>query len=182
MTDYGVGGYGFSREQGSIQNEVVICAFNYTCVLWAPTNGLNNNRQTGEPTDYSIVDSYDENKRSIQCGGINYCINTLREKNPNCLILMISSPVFLQTKKGYDMSKTNVAGESLNHFVNMQKECCRLNYVPFLNLLEMVQFCEDDFDDDLLHYNNQGYSKLLVPSTYSSLVRNGFCRLFINKR
>ena len=165
VKDYGVSGYGFSCEQGSIQNEVNYCDTKDIYVLWASTNDFNNNRLAGEPTDYSMKDSFNEKKRSTQCGGINYCIKSLREKNPTCLIVMISSSCFFQTEKGFDMSKTNDAGESLRHYVEMQKECCRLNKVPFLNLLEMVSFTKDDFGPDLLHYNNQGYSKLIAPTT-----------------
>lgn len=165
VTDYGVGGYGFSREQGSIQNEVDYCDSKDIYVLWASTNDFNNNRRAGKPTDYSESDSFCEAKRSTQCGGINYCIKSLREKNPNCLIVMISSSKFFQTEKGYDMSKKNAAGESLKHLVDMQMECCRINRVPFVNLLDCVSFSEEDFCPDLLHYNNQGYSKLVLPTT-----------------
>lgn len=165
VTNYGHNRYGFSRKQGSIQDDVDNCDVKDVYVLWASTNDFNNNRKAGAPTDYTLVDSFNDKNRDTQCGGINYCITHLREKNPDCLIVMISSSVFFQSEKGYDFTKTNETGETLLDYVEKQRECCRLNNVPFLDLLENVSFSKDDFREDGIHLNEKGYQKLILPTT-----------------
>jgi len=89
--NYAHGGYGFSSLQGSIQNladDADVCDY---YILWASTNDITNQRECGQYTDYTEYDSYDESKLTTQCGGINYCIKTLRDKNPNCVIMFIST-------------------------------------------------------------------------------------------
>lgn len=165
VIDYGCGGYGFSYKQGSIQDEVDNCDVHDIYVLWASTNDFTSNREAGASSDYTIKDNYRESNRVTQCGGINYCIKRLKEKNPNCLIVMISSSIFFQSLNGYELSLTNDTGESLAYYVKMQSECCRINKVPFLNLLESVDLEESDFQGDKLHYNEKGYQKLVIPTT-----------------
>ena len=163
--DYGRGGYGFSCKQGSIQDEVDNCNVKDIYVLWASTNDFTSNREAGVPSDYTSKDNYNESKRETQCGGINYCIKRLKEKNPDCLIVMISSSIFYQSQNGHDVSLPNKTGKSLAYYVKMQSECCRLNKIPFLNLLECVKLEESDFQGDKLHYREKGYQKLLIPTT-----------------
>jgi len=165
VTDYGKSGYGFSINQGSIQDEADNCDVKDIYVLWASTNDFNFNQPAGIPTDFTFRDNYSPNSRITQCGGINYCIKTLKEKNPNCLIVMISSSLFLQSEKGYNMSVTNGTGKNLVYYVNAQWECCRINKVPFLNLLDSINLTREDFCIDCLHYNENGYNKLVIPST-----------------
>ena len=162
--NYGISGFGFSRYQGSIQDEADKCGIHDIYLLWASTNDFNFNRPVGVPSDYTLFDGYNEKNRNTQCGGINYCIKTLKDKNPSCTILMLSSSVFFQTEKGYDFTKTNEIGNNLIQYVVAQRECCRTNKVPFLNLIETLTLTESDFDGDMLHYNESGYSKLVKPS------------------
>lgn len=165
VTDYGQYGYGFSSDQGSIQDEVNGCDIKDIYVLWASTNDFRNNRIAGEVTDYTKYDNFNENKRVTQCGGINYCIKRLREKNPDCLIVMISSSIFIQTDTGYDESFANGTGETLARYVELQNKCCQQNGVPFLNLLSFDFLKESDFREDGLHYYPSAYEKLVIPTT-----------------
>lgn len=81
VTTYGVGGAGFSSLQGtSIQQQVDGAAVHDIYILWCSTNDYNGNRECGEWSDYTELDSYDESKLVTQCGGINYCIKKLLEK------------------------------------------------------------------------------------------------------
>lgn len=164
-TDYGMGGFGFSSDQGSIQDEADRCESKDIYVLWASTNDFNNNRPAGKYSDYTWEDNYNERNRKTQCGGINYCIKKLREINPNCIIVFISSSVFFQSEKGYNLEKTNETGRTLAYYVDLQEKCCKINKVAFLNLLDLGIFNEEDYRGDKLHYNKLGYKKLIVPTT-----------------
>lgn len=83
VTTYGVGGAGFSRLQGhSLQQQVREAGIHDIYVLWASTNDFTNNRAIGSWSDYTAEDNYNEERLDTQCGGINYCIKTLLEKNP----------------------------------------------------------------------------------------------------
>ena len=75
VVTYGVGGAGFSIEQGcSLQKQVDEAGVYDIYVLWASTNDYVNSRPCGNPLDYTALDNYDEGKLNTQCGGINYCI------------------------------------------------------------------------------------------------------------
>ena len=80
VTTYGVGGAGFSCEQGySIQRQVDTAGVYDIYVLWASTNDFNNNRPCGTWKDFTAEDGFDASKLATQCGGINYCIRKLLE-------------------------------------------------------------------------------------------------------
>ena len=92
VTTYGVGGAGFSNKQGyTLQKQVEDAGVYDVYVLWASTNDYNNSRECGTWQDYTVYDNYDPRKLTTQCGGINYCIKTLLEKNPKAEIYFTAS-------------------------------------------------------------------------------------------
>ena len=107
ITDYGVGGAGFSllSSVSNIQFQVdnacdetkqVYDAY----LLWASTNDYRLcNDRAGVSTDYTIDDGFSTEGRKTQSGGINYCIKRIKEKAPEALILFVSStPLFDDAK------------------------------------------------------------------------------------
>ena len=75
VTTYGVGGAGFSSEQGhTLQQQVREAGVHDIYILWASTNDYMNNRECGEWTDYTEFDGYDESKLTTQCGGIKHIL------------------------------------------------------------------------------------------------------------
>lgn len=161
--NYGKSGYGFSILQGSFQDIVDSVDVHDIYLLWASTNDIRNNREVGSYLDYTLGDNFNESSRLTQCGGINYAIRKLREKNHNCLIVFVSSNVFFSKIYGYCLSESNEAGFTLIDYVEGQKNCCANYNVPFVNLLQLISLESIDFNSDLLHLNNSGYAKLVVP-------------------
>lgn len=61
VVTYGVGGAGFSREQGcSLQRQVDSAGVYDIYILWASTNDYTNSRECGNWQDYTVFDGYDE--------------------------------------------------------------------------------------------------------------------------
>lgn len=167
VTDYGVGGAGFSSLQGySLQQQADKAEVKDIYILWASTNDCTNNREIGEWTDYTQFDNYDVNKLSTQCGGINYCIKTLMEKNPKCEIYFFTSLRFFGKEYGYNpfSSTTNDAGYTLMQYIDAQKKCCKYYSIPVLDQfsLQGVNLFNYSvyYKDDKLHMNEGGYEKI----------------------
>lgn len=167
VVDYGVGGAGFSSLQGfSVQQQANKAEKKDIYILWASTNDCTNNREVGEWTDYTQYDNYDTNKLTTQCGGINYCIKTLLEKNPECEIYFFTSLRYFGQDYGYNpFSKdTNAAGYTLTQYIEAQKKCCEYYSIPVLdqfaiqgvNLFNYQVY----YKEDKLHMNNKGYEKI----------------------
>ena len=166
VVTYGVGGAGFSSEQGySLQRQVDTADVHDVYVLWASTNDFNGNRPVGKWSDYTELDGYDRSKLNTQCGGINYCIRTLRQKNPRAHIYFFTSLRFFSRESGYNPYSTdvNATGKTFADYVQAQMECCRYHGVPVLDQFSQQDVDADNYEiyylDDKLHMNELGYRR-----------------------
>ena len=167
VVTYGVGGAGFSREQGcTLQRQVDSADVFDVYVLWASTNDYTNNRECGSWQDYTALDGYDETKRSTQCGGINYCIKTLLEKNPQAEIYFFTSLRFFGKDAGHNPFSTepNGTGKTFAEYVQAQKDCCAYYGIPVLDQFNLQGINEFNVSlyylGDKLHMNVAGYEKI----------------------
>jgi hypothetical protein len=179
VVTYGVGGAGFSREQGcTLQRQVDTADVYDVYVLWASTNDYTNSRECGSWQDYTAFDNYDESKLSTQCGGINYCIKTLLEKNPKAEIYFFTSLRFFGQDAGNNpFSMTpNKTGKTFADYIEGQKACCAYYGIPVLdqfNLQGINQFNVSYFyKEDLLHMNEDGYRR--IGPVQAAFLANGF--------
>lgn len=167
VTTYGVGGAGFSSLQGhTLQQQVQEAGVYDIYVLWASTNDYNNSRECGEWTDYTEFDNYDESKLVTQCGGINYCIKTLLEKNPRAEIYFFTSLRFFSKEDGYNpfSKNTNDTGKNFAQYIEAQKQCCEHYGIPVfdqfnlqgINIFNYTQY----YLPDKLHMTDAGYRKI----------------------
>jgi len=181
IRDYGVRGAGFSilTSEDSIPRQVELACSDMTpaydiYILWASSNDfIKCNDNVGNLTDYSAYDNYSLSSLGTQCGGINYSITKIKEKAPNALILFLSSiPVFI-TDKGYSLNCSD--SDEMSYFVMMQKKCCLIHGVAFLDQFNGSAFTQQNFNDyyqtDGIHLNENGYKMLLKPqiSFFSSV-------------
>jgi cephalosporin-C deacetylase-like acetyl esterase/lysophospholipase L1-like esterase len=167
VVTYGVGGAGFSIDQGySLQKQVDTAGVYDVYVLWASTNDFTNDRPCGSWSDYTAADGYDETKRHSQCGGINYCIRRLLEKNPRAEIYFFTSLRFFGTDSGHNPYSvtSNKAGKTFAEYVEAQKACCAYYGIPVLDQFNLQGINEFNvgnyYKDDLLHMNEEGYRRI----------------------
>ena len=167
VVTYGVGGAGFSIDQGySIQKQVDTAGIYDVYVLWASTNDYTNSRPCGSWTDYTAADGYDESKLVTQCGGINYCIRRILEKNPEAEIYFFTSLRFFGSDAGHNPFSTspNKTGKTFAQYVEAQKACCAYYGIPVLdqfNLQGINEFnVEHFYKSDLLHMTEDGYLRI----------------------
>ena len=179
VVTYGVGGAGFSREQGyTLQKQVDEAGVFDIYILWASTNDYTNARECGSWQDYTALDGYDESKLSTQCGGINYCIKTLLEKNPNAEIYFFTSLRFFNRDAGWNpfSKEPNKTGKTFADYVQGQKDCCAFYGIPVLdqfNLQGINRFNVHKFyKEDLLHMNEDGYRR--IGPVQAAFIANGF--------
>ena len=174
IDSYAVGGAGFiktSEITNSIQNQVdKACAEDNPVydiyVLWASSNDLfniENGGSIGDYLDYTEIDNYDTSKLNTQCGGINYCIKKIYEKNPSAKIVLFTSiRVFNNGEKGYNIDYTGDNG--LNKLVEKQIKCCERYGIPYLNQYKDFQinlFTKDVLvQEDDCHLTNAGYNAI----------------------
>lgn len=138
---YGKPGHGFSCNQGSIQNQVNEAYKHDIYILWASTNDIQFNHPIGKATDYSIYDNFNKQKRETQCGGINYCIQTLKKKNPECIIYIFTSLKFFSAY-GYGYKRKIESEEhdnpnTLYDYIQGQIACAQFNNIQYLNQWEV---------------------------------------------
>lgn len=167
VTTYGVGGAGFAVRQGyTLQQQVRDAGVHDIYVLWASTNDYTNSQPVGSWSDYTAADSFDEEKLHTQCGGINYCIKTLLEKNPSAEIYFFTSFRFFSAEPGYNPFSTdgNLIGTSFSEYVEAQKECCRHFSIPVFDQFELlganIYNYQLYYTQDRLHLNEDGYRKI----------------------
>lgn len=160
VTNYGVGGAGFSSLQGkSLQQQVDEAGVFDIYILWASTNDYTNNRENGSVTDYTELDGFDEKKLVTQAGGINYCIKKIYELNPNATIYFFTSSKAFMNPGGYDPLDSN----GMARYVEMQKQICELHGIPYLDQFTKAgynTFNQNLFYEDPIHMNEEGYKKL----------------------
>ena len=167
VTTYGVGGAGFSNKQGyTLQKQVEEAGVYDVYVLWASTNDYNNSRECGTWQDYTVYDNYDKRKLSTQCGGINYCIKTLLEKNPNAEIYFFTSLRFFGADAGHNpySAEPNKTGKTFADYIEAQKACCAYYGIPVLDQFNLQGINEFNVDlyyvGDKLHMNEAGYRRI----------------------
>ncbi|WP_373398427.1 SGNH/GDSL hydrolase family protein [Algoriphagus halophilus] len=130
VTNYGVGGAGFSSLQGkSLKQQIDEAGVFDIYILWASTNDYKNNRAIGSYTDYTEFDDFDEEKLVTQAGGINYCIQKIYELNPNATIYSFTSSKAFNNRGGYDPFDEN----GMVKYVEIQKQICELHGIPYLD-------------------------------------------------
>jgi len=178
VTTYGVGGAGFALSKGySIQRQVDTAGVHDVYVLWASTNDFMGNKECGSWKDYTEYDNYNESRRDTQCGGINYCIRKLREKNPDAEIYFFTSLRFFKRDSGYNpFSKdTNTTGKTFADYVKAQIECCRYHAVPVLDQFSLqgvdIHNYSGFYESDKLHMTTEGYRR--IGPVQASFLANG---------
>lgn len=166
ITNYGVGGAGFSSLQGkSIQQQVDEAGVFDIYILWASTNDYTNHRTIGTYTDYTEFDNFDKDKLTTQAGGINYCIKRIYEKNPNATIYFFTSSKAFMDRGGYDP----FVEHGMNAYVEMQKKVCELHGIPYLDQFSLGGFNIYNMNlyyYDPIHMNTLGYQKLGALQVY----------------
>ena len=167
VVTYGVGGAGFSSEQGcTLQWQVDTAEVFDVYVLWASTNDYTNSRECGTWKDYTVYDNYDESKLTTQCGGINYCIKTLLEKNPEAEIYFFTSLRFFGQDAGHNpfSAEPNKTGKTFADYIQAQKDCCAYYGIPVLDQFNLQGINEFNmslyYKGDKLHMNEAGYRKI----------------------
>ena len=167
VTTYGVGGAGFSAEQGfTLQKQVEEAGVYDVYVLWASTNDYVNGRECGTWKDYTAYDNYDKRKLNTQCGGINYCIKTLLEKNPKAEIYFFTSLRFFGADAGHNpfSREPNKTGKTFADYIEAQKACCAYYGIPVLDQFNLQGINEFNVDlyytADKLHMNEDGYRRI----------------------
>lgn len=160
VTNFGVGGAGFSSLQGkSLQQQVEEAEVFDIYILWASTNDYTNKREVGSYTDYTEFDEYDQSKLVTQAGGINYCIKKIYEINPNAQIYFFTSSKAFNDRGAYDPFADNGMAE----YVTMQKKICQLHGIPYLDQFTLGGYNvynKDLYYTDQIHMNEAGYKKL----------------------
>ncbi|WP_075352694.1 SGNH/GDSL hydrolase family protein [Algoriphagus marinus] len=162
ITNYGVGGAGFSSLQGkSLQQQVDEAGVFDIYILWASTNDYTNQRENGSYTDYTEFDGFDPEKLKTQAGGINYCIKKIYELNPNATIYFFTSSKAFNNRGGYDPFEPN----GMADYVEMQKQICEIHGIPYLDQFTLGgynTYNQELYYRDPIHMNVAGYKKLGV--------------------
>ncbi|WP_247233792.1 SGNH/GDSL hydrolase family protein [Telluribacter sp. SYSU D00476] len=160
ITNYGVGGAGFSSLQGkSLQQQVDGAGVFDIYILWASTNDYTNHREVGNYTDYTEFDGYDKAKLTTQAGGINYCIKKIYEINPRAVIYFFTSSKAFNDRGGYDP----LYAQGMSRYVDMQKRICELHGIPVLDQFALGGYNiynKHLYYTDPIHMNAAGYKKL----------------------
>ncbi|MGN6616185.1 MAG: SGNH/GDSL hydrolase family protein [Ilyomonas sp.] len=160
VTNYGVGGAGFSSLQGkSLQKQVDEADVFDIYILWASTNDYTNKRDIGSYTDYTEFDGFDKKKLTTQAGGINYCIKKIYEINPHATIYFFTSSKAFNDRGGYDPFYKKGMAE----YVEMQKKVCALHGIPVLDQFYLGGYNiynKDLYYHDPIHMNAEGYKKI----------------------
>lgn len=167
VTTYGVGGAGFALDQGySIQKQVDTAGVHDIYILWASTNDFTNSRPCGTWSDYTAADNYSEEARMTQCGGINYCIKKIMEKNPRAEIYFFTSLRFYSQEAGYNpfSAETNETGKTFAEYIEAQRQCCLHYGVPLLDQFSLqginIFNYKAFYKDDNLHMTEEGYRRI----------------------
>ena len=167
VVTYGVGGAGFSSMQGyTLQKQVEEAGVYDIYVLWASTNDYTNSRECGTWKDYTALDGYDKSKLTTQCGGINYCIKTILEKNPKAEIYFFTSLRFFGADAGHNpfSDQPNKTGKTFADYIEGQKACCAYYGIPVLDQFNIQGINEFNVDlfyvKDKLHMNEDGYRRI----------------------
>lgn len=167
ITNYGVSGAGFSQltqdENIPFQVDKMLASnqqFDFV-IFWASSNDFEKaSNYCGTADDYTEVDDWDAVSLETQCGGINYCLNKLKEYSPNTIVIFLTSlPVFNRGERGYSKAYSMIDG--MQNFVVKQIDCCKNNKVLYFDQFNVVSFNIDNYslyyENDRRHLNRNGY-------------------------
>lgn len=176
---YGKNGYGFSRNQGSIQDQVDEAQIHDIYILWASTNDYTNNREIGEYSDYTELDNYDKTKLDTQCGGMNYCIQTLQTKNPDAKIYIFCSLPFFLYPGGYQRNteNRNKLGYTFYEYIEAQMQVAEYHKLKYLKQFDIpvltLERSEDYYLEDKFHMTARGYANVGIYQLYFMSTERG---------
>ena len=167
ITDYGVGGAGYSSLTAGGTNDVQSQVRRATSeeaqafdiyLLWCSTNDYSMNVEVG-----SITDSL----TTTQNGGLNNCIKMIYHKNPKAKIIMFTS-----LKIPYDDYDGCASDGKLANYVRGQQAVAQYYGIPCVNLFDAIQFnqynCDQYITSDKVHLTVPGYM-LFADLTCSAL-------------
>ena len=169
---YGIGGYGFSINRGSIQKQVDTALSHDIYILWASTNDYTGNELIGDCHDYTTVDNFDVGKLNTQCGGMNYYIKQLRQKNPQAKIYIFCSLPFFIYPGGYQKQSNDVNDiyKSFYEYVDAQIQVAQYNGLKYLNQFEFsfltLEKSTEYYKEDKFHMTEKGYANVGVYQLY----------------
>lgn len=171
LFSHGISGAGYSNltQENGVQYAVDRCCRrdkpHDIYLLWSPSNDFSKGRATiGTLSDYTEADGFDTTKLSTMLGGMNYCYQKLKQKNPDAEILLFTTlPIFNKGAAGYDTLYTDSIG--LRHYVDAQIEWAKAHDVPYLDLFRRSGFTHSNYgpyyQKDKLHPNVEGYKHLV---------------------
>lgn len=168
LTVYGIGGQGFATPSGNVQEQVDRAGIHDIYILWCSTNDLAANVYPGSIFDFTITDGYNQKARKTQCGGINYCIKAIREKNPDAKILMFGSQKFFTSEIGciWDTKTTNTLGYPYRHYITLQAVCAQRAGIPFFDTWNTLPVNTTNYKpyflSDHLHNSKTGYANIAL--------------------
>ena len=135
VTSYAVEGAGLAQGQGyDLQRQADEARVSDIYVLWLSNEDYLWCQLLGDTASYSAKDGYSAKSRLTQCGGLNYCIQKLREKNPKATIYVFAP---LDDSNGVNgtliSTKRNAVGYSMAESIQVLKKCCARQGVRVLN-------------------------------------------------
>ncbi|MCR5313106.1 MAG: SGNH/GDSL hydrolase family protein [Bacteroidaceae bacterium] len=170
---YGKYGRGFATTSGdNIMEQVDKAPIHDIYILWCSTNDYANSVPVGDIDDYTIKDGYDRTRLNTQCGAMNYCIKTLKEKNPEAQIYIFGSLKHFGDIGGYikDANMPNNTGKNFYSYVVKQKEVAEANNIPFLNQFDLpcinINTKDRFYKPDNYHLTVDGYYNIGIYHLY----------------
>lgn len=168
IRDYGIRGAGlclYTLPGYGLQEQADDVAFagrpDYDAYLiWAPSNDFQKGGTIGQVTDYTAADGFSQSKRATMCGGLNYCLHSIRQKDPDaCVLLLTTMPIFNKGSEGYDPNATGQ--QAMRRYVDAQILWCQHNDVPYLDLFRQSGLTQSNHKkymlDDEIHLSEAGY-------------------------
>jgi len=175
IADHGINGAAYSNV---VQENGVQTAVEWSChydppygiyLLWSSSNDFSKGGdKIGHLSDFTEADGYDSTRLSTMLGGMNFCYQKIRQKNPQAEILLFTSlPIFNKGRAGFDTLYTQDVG--LRQYVDAQIEWARAHDVPCLDLFRRAGFSHENYglyyQSDAIHPNVRGYRHLRVLTT-----------------
>ena len=134
-------------------------------ILWCSTNDYTGSNPIGTVESYSAADGYATDALASQCGGLNYCIQSLRTLNPQAKIYIFDALKFFATPGGYDKESAavNSLGAKFYDYVLAQDAIGAYHDIAVLRQFDLAAFTKDNATQyylDGYHLNAKGYETL----------------------
>ena len=135
-------------------------------ILWCSTNDYTGNNPIGTVESYSTADGYATDALASQCGGLNYCIQSLHALNPKAKIYIFDALNFFANPGGYDKESAavNSLGAKYYDYVVAQDAVAAHHELPLLHQYDFAAFTKDNaalyYLADGYHLTAQGYETL----------------------